>query len=51
MPLTGPDLLILRICLLSVFISPLLLAWVVARTMKIAPATTVNDEPVLTLRG
>src|SRR5262249_36648821 len=43
-PLEGTDLLILRICLLSAIAGPLLLLWVIRRTVNTKPAALLEDE-------
>jgi len=50
-PLQGSDLIIFRMCWLSLVLGPLLLTWVITRTIKIKPAPTLTTEPILTQAG
>jgi hypothetical protein len=47
-PLEGSNLTILRICELSLILGPLLLAWVIGRTIKVTRVPTFSTKPILT---
>jgi len=44
-PLEGSDRMMFRICFLSLIAGPLLLAWVIARTIKLTRGPRINAEP------
>ena len=50
-PLDRSALLVYRICWISLIAGPLLLAWVIVRTIKTIPATRLISAPIFTLRG
>jgi len=50
-PLEGSSLVIFRICLVSLLVGPVLLAWAIIRTIKMTAAANVIAAPIVTLEG
>jgi len=50
-PLSGSDTVIFRICWISLFVGPLLLLWVLIRTIRANTPTAVSTAPIWTLKG